>query len=73
MLVHGAYRQVQLFGDLPARHVLETRHAENLLPLRGHLSDDGLDLLGSLRQIEFLLDFVSRRLNSPPPCFRSAR
>jgi len=34
MLVHGAYRQVQLFGDLPARHVLETRHAENLLPLR---------------------------------------
>ena len=60
MLVHGAYRQVQLFGDLPARHVLETRHAENLLPLRGHLSDDDLDLLGSLRQIELLLDLVLR-------------
>jgi hypothetical protein len=58
-----------LFGDLPARHVLETRHAENLLPLRGHLSDDGLDLLGSLRQIELLLDLVPRRQVSPPLAF----
>ena len=42
---------------------------KNLLPLRGHLSDDGLDLLGSLRQIELLLDLVPRRQVSPPLAF----